>query len=78
MRTQQKVPEERFVLQQASKAVRQLGSLMFEMEVLRSFLETNSELRYFDNRVSPSKVLAHRVVNNLKGRHFYLFQFSKL
>ena len=51
----------------AGKAVRQLGSLLFEMEVLRSFLETEAELRYFDTRVNPAKVLAHRVVNNLKG-----------
>ena len=55
------------MLEQASKAVRQLGSLMFEMEVLRSFLETSSELRYFDSRVNPAKIVAHRAVNRLKG-----------
>ena len=55
------------MLEQASKAVRQLGSLMFEMEVLRSFLETGSELRYFDSRVNPAKIVAHRAVNRLKG-----------
>ena len=55
------------MLEQASKAVRQLGSLMFEMEVLRSFLETASELRYFDSRVNPAKIVAHRAVNRLKG-----------
>ena len=54
-------------MEQASKAVRQLGSLMFEMEVLRSFLETSSELRYFDGRVNPAKKIAHRAVNKLKG-----------
>lgn len=54
-------------VEQAGKAVRQLGSLMFEMEVLRSFLETEGELRYFDSRVNPAKLLAHRVVDNLKG-----------
>ena len=73
MRTDDKCEEEKRAVEQAGKAVRQLGSLLFEMEVLRSFLETEAELRYFDNRVSPSKVLAHRVVNNLKGRYFYLF-----
>ena len=31
-------------MEQAGKAVRQLGSLLFEMEVLRSFLETEAEL----------------------------------
>ena len=61
-------------MEQAGKAVRQLGSLLFEMEVLRSFLETEAELRYFDNRVSPSKVLAHRVVNNLKGTYICIFR----
>ena len=57
---------------EAGKAVRQLGSLLFEMEVLRSFLETEAELRYFDLRVNPAKLLAHRVVNNLKGEQFVL------
>ena len=65
--TDDKCEEEKRAVEQAGKAVRQLGSLLFEMEVLRSFLETEAELRYFDNRVSPGKVLAHRVVNNLKG-----------
>ena len=67
MRAENKVSEEGLVLEQASKAVRQLGSLMFEMEVLRSFLETSSELRYFDGRVNPAKIVAHRAVNKLKG-----------
>ena len=62
-------------MEQAGKAVRQLGSLLFEMEVLRSFLETEAELRYFDNRVSPGKVLAHRVVNNLKGVYSFFTDF---
>ena len=65
--------EQKRAVEQAGKAVRQLGSLLFEMEVLRSFLETEAELRYFDNRVSPGKVLAHRVVNNLKG----IFNYSR-
>ena len=54
-------------MEQASRAVRQLGSLMFEMEVLRSFLETAAELRYFDWRVNPAKLLAHSAVDNLKS-----------
>ena len=59
-------------MSEAGKAVRQLGSLLFEMEVLRSFLETEAELRYFDLRVNPAKLLDHRVVNNLKGEQFVL------
>ena len=42
-------------------------SQSFFLKVLRSFLETEAELIYFDNRVSPGKMLAHKVVNNLKG-----------
>ena len=51
----------------ASRAVRQLGSLLFEMEVLRSFLETKTDLKYFDSRVKPAKLLAHKAVEMLKG-----------
>ena len=78
MRAENKVSEEGIVLEQASKAVRQLGSLMFEMEVLRSFLETSSELRYFDGRVNPAKKIAHRAVNRLKGfdKSFEIRYFS--
>ena len=64
-------------MEQAGKAVRQLGSLLFEMEVLRSFLETEAELIYFDNRVSPGKMLAHKVVNNLKGIYLGIFWENK-
>ena len=68
---------ERAVVEEASRAVRQLGSLMFEMEVLRSFLETEAELRYFDTRVNPAKGEAHAAVNKLKGSqkmNFIIFQ----
>ena len=55
-------------VEEASKAVRQLGSLLFEMEVLRSFLETRSDLRYFDSRVAPAKLVAHKAIEKLQGR----------
>ena len=55
-------------VEEASKAVRQLGSLLFEMEVLRSFLETRSDLRYFDTRVTPAKLVAHKAIEKLQGR----------
>ena len=67
MKVDQRYSEEKQTVEQASRAVRQLGSLMFEMEVLRSFLETEAELRYFDARVGPAKVVAHKAVNNLKA-----------
>ena len=55
-------------VEDASKAVRQLGSLLFEMEVLRSFLETRTDLRYFDARVKPAKLVAHKAVEKLQGK----------
>ena len=56
-------------VEHASKAVRQLGSLLFEMEVLRSFLETRTDLKYFDTRVKPAKLLAQKAVEKLKGKN---------
>ena len=47
--------------------MRKLGSLLFEMEVLRSFLETESELTYFDKRVIPCKLKAYVTIQKLKG-----------
>ena len=58
-------------IEEASKAVRQLGSLLFEMEVLRSFLETRTDLRYFDSRVKPAKLVAHRAVEKLQGEKIF-------
>ena len=55
-------------VEHASQSVRQLGSLLFEMEVLRSFLETEQELKYFDKRVIPCKVKAFIAIGKLKGK----------
>ena len=57
-------------LERASRSVRKLGSLLFEMEVLRSFLETESEIRYFDKRVMPCKIRAYVAIQKLKGDYF--------
>ena len=38
------------------------------MEVLRSFLETESELKYFDKRVNPCKLKAFVAIMNMKGQ----------
>ena len=54
-------------VEQASRSVRQMGSLLFEMEVLRSFLETESEVKYFDKRVMPCKIRAYVAIQKLKG-----------
>ena len=55
-------------VERASRSVRQLGSLLFEMEVLRSFLETEAELKYFDKRVMPCKIQAYVAIQKLKGK----------
>ena len=78
LKVDQRSDEERYTVEQASKAVRQLGSLMFEMEVLRSFLETEAELRYFDTRVNPAKINAHKAVNRLKGFKFFILSHLNL
>ena len=57
-------------LERASRSVRKLGSLLFEMEVLRSFLETESEIKYFDKRVVPCKIRAYVAIQKLKGDYF--------
>ncbi|XP_059088807.1 uncharacterized protein LOC131884927 isoform X2 [Tigriopus californicus] len=49
----------------ASRAVHQLGSLLFEMEILRSYLEPN-ELPYFDAKVIPAKTSALVVIHGLQ------------
>jgi len=54
-------------LERASRSVRKLGSLLFEMEVLRSFLETESEIKYFDKRVVPCKIRAYVAIQKLKA-----------
>ena len=50
----------------ASRSVRQLGSLLFEMEVLRSYLE-QQDLPYFDQRVEPAKKQALLAIRQLQG-----------
>ncbi len=52
---------------QASRAVRQLGVLLFEMEVLRSYLEPH-EIPYFDAKVIPAKTSALVAIHGLQGR----------
>ena len=52
----------------ASRHVRQLGSLLFEMEVLRSYLEPH-ELPYFDARVIPAKTSALVAIHGLQGKN---------
>ena len=56
----------------ASRSAKKLGSLLFEMEVLRSFLETKHELKYFDRRVMPCKIRAYVAIQKLKGSSTHL------
>ena len=61
-------------VERASRSVRHLGSLLFEMEVLRSFLVLEPELKYFDKRVIPGKIRAYIAIRKLKGN--YVFPMS--
>ena len=60
----------------ASRNVRQLGSLLFEMEVLRSYLEPH-ELPYFDARVIPAKTAALVAIHGLQGEKNDAHQSTK-
>ena len=61
-------------VKRASRSVRHLGSLLFEMEVLRSFLVSEPEIKYFDKRVIPGKICAFIAIRKLKGNHvFHMF-----
>ena len=56
----------------ASRSVRQLGALIFEMEVLRSYLAQH-ELPFFDAKVIPAKTSALVAIHALQGQFFHLF-----
>ena len=63
-------------VKRASRSIRHLGSLLFEMEVLRSFLVSELEIKYFDKRVIPGKIRAFIAIRKLKGNHvFHMFMF---
>lgn len=53
-------------LELASDSVRRLGRLLYEMEMLRSYLDP-SELPYFDAKVIPCQAKALMAVRDLQG-----------
>ena len=55
-------------IEHACWSLRQLGCLLFEMAVMRTHLERESKLMYFDSRVNPVKVLLQNAVKKLKGK----------
>ena len=54
-------------IERASISVRRLGSLLFEMEVLRSFLDDESDIQYFDTRVNPAKLETYNAIKKIRG-----------
>ena len=57
----------RFEVDESTKAVHALGALLFEMEVIRSYLEPH-ELPYFDATISPAQTSALKAINKLQGK----------
>ena len=50
-----------------TNAVHALGALLFEMEVIRSYLEPH-ELPYFDATLAPAQNSSVKALNRLQGK----------
>ena len=61
---------------EASGAVHQLGTLLFEMEILRTYLEQN-DLQLFDAILEPAKTTAFVAVQGLVGNIIQTFLQAK-
>ena len=67
----------------STKAVHALGALLFEMEVIRGYLEPH-ELPYFDATLAPAQNSSIKALNRLQGKispwiiHFFFLIASKL
>ena len=57
----------------STNAVHALGALLFEMEVIRGYLEPH-ELPYFDATLAPAQNSSIKALNRLQGKisPFYL------
>ena len=53
-------------IEDATKAVHSLGALLFEMEVIRSYIESY-EVPYFDARLAPAHISALKLTTKLQG-----------
>ena len=51
----------------STKAVHALGALLFEMEVIRGYLEPH-ELPYFDATLAPAQNSSIKALNRLQGK----------
>ena len=58
-------------IEDATRAVHSLGALLFEMEVIRSYIETY-EVPYFDARLAPAHISALKLTSKLRGKSPYL------
>ncbi len=56
-------------MDEAARAVRQLGTLLFEMEILRTYLE-QQDLQFFDSILEPAKTTAFIAVQGLVGEYY--------
>ena len=62
---------------EATRAVHQLGTLLFEMEILRTYLE-QADLQLFDSILEPAKTTAFIAVHGLVGNFLPLsFEIGK-
>ena len=59
-------------IEDATKAVHSLGALLFEMEVIRSYIESY-EVPYFDARLAPAHISALKLTTKLQGWLFKCF-----
>ena len=57
----------RFEVDVSTHAVHALGALLFEMEVIRSYLEPH-ELPYFDATLAPAQNSSLKAINKLQGK----------
>ena len=57
----------RFEVDVTCEAVHALGALLFEMEVIRSYLEPH-ELPYFDATLAPAQNSSVKALNRIQGK----------
>ena len=55
-----------------TNAVHALGALLFEMEVIRSYLEPH-ELPYFDATLAPAQNSSVKALNRLQGKTISIY-----
>jgi hypothetical protein len=67
----------RFEVDVTTNAVHALGALLFEMEVIRSYLEPH-ELPYFDATLAPAQNSSVKALNRLQGKTMCYYFFVEI